>query len=87
MNPEPAAGQPYRRRHGVHDAPHKNQTRKTKMKIKYRYLIGTPSWHQARAGHSHGGEIIAEHTPEEHALFVARYRERGERVTFQILHP
>lgn len=54
------------------------------MKKRFNYFIGRASWHQARAGHSHGGEIIADHTPEEHAAFVARYQARGESITWAV---
>lgn len=48
------------------------------MKTTYRIRSGSPSWHQARAGHTFAGEITLEHTPEEHAAFLAGLKSRGE---------
>lgn len=48
----------------------------------YTYHTGTPSWHQAQAGHASAGTITATHTPEDHAAFVARYKARGEAITW-----
>jgi hypothetical protein len=53
------------------------------MRTIYIYHIGRPSWHQARAGHSSAAVITAAHTREEHAAFLACYRERGEIIVWK----
>ena len=52
------------------------------MKRRYRYFIGRPSWHQSRAGHSCAGIMVCDHSPEEQAAFVARYKALGESITW-----
>lgn len=49
---------------------------------RYTYHTGRPSWHQRRAGHYSAGTITVDHTPEQHAAFVANYKARGESITW-----
>jgi hypothetical protein len=54
----------------------------TTTPTRYRYETGRASWHQRRAGHFAAAVLICDHTPAEHAAFLARYRDRNEPVTW-----
>jgi hypothetical protein len=55
------------------------------VKTRYRYEIGTGSWHQRKAGNYISGVLIVDHTPEEHETFMRNYNRQGESVVARII--